>query len=93
MRDYVRKFYVSGEKHLLEWQVNPTSPLETVVITDAVWELIENGAVVKSGKAKADGQNVSLLFEAENEGSFVLRLFVTVPPETVETEILIDVTG
>ncbi len=85
--------YTVGEKRLIEWQIKPNAQIDTVVVTDARYELLKNGEVVKTGKADIDGRKLSCMFEAEETGSFLLRVFVTVPPETVKAEVNIDVSS
>lgn len=91
MVDCIRRKYTVGEKRVLEWQIMPNHPRDIIVVTDARYEVVSGGAVVDSGKMTVDGLKVSCIFDASEEGSFVFRIFVTVPPETVETELHIDV--
>ncbi len=92
MDNCLMRRYKIGEKRLIEWQIKPNSPNDTVVVTDARYELLSNGAIVKAGQVTVNNRLISHIFEAENTGSFILRIFVTVPPETVVTELYIDVT-
>ncbi len=92
MFECLQREYTVGEKRLIEWQIQPNSKIDTVVVTDARYELLKNGKTVKTGNAEVSGRKISLMFEAEEEGSFILRIFVTVPPETVKAELRIEVT-
>lgn len=91
MDNCLMRRYIIGEKRLIEWQIKPNSQLDTVVVTDATYEIIEYGKVIKSGSATVDANKISILFEADKAGSFTVKVFVTVPPETVEAELYIDV--
>lgn len=93
MGDYPTRQYTVGEKRLIEWQIKPNTQIDTIVVTDARYELLENGAVVKSGSVDIGKRMISYMFEAEKPGNFLLRVFVTVPPETVKTELYIDVSS
>lgn len=92
MDNCLMRQYKVGEKRLIEWQIKPNSPNDTVVVTDARYELLSNGITVKSGNVTVSNRLISHMFEAEDAGSFILRIFVTVPPETIETEVYIEVT-
>ncbi len=85
-----REFEV-GEKRLIEWEAVPNSSIDTVVVTNAEYSIIRKGEVIKSGSASIDGTKISCIFEAEETGSFILRISVTVPPETIISDMHIDV--
>lgn len=93
MCECLNRQYTVGEKRLIEWQIKPNTQIDTVVVTDAHYELLKNGEVVKTGNVDIDGRKISCMFEAEETGSFLLRVFVTVPPETVKAELYIDVSS
>lgn len=93
MFECLQREYTVGEKRLIEWQIQPNSKIDTVVVTDARYEFIKNGEVVKKGSAEVSGLKISLLFEAEEKGNFTLRLFVTVPPETIKSELSVYVSS
>lgn len=93
MDECLNRQYTVGEKRLIEWQIKPNTQIDTVVVTDAYYELLKNGEVVKTGIVDIDGRKISCMFEAEETGSFLLRVFVTVPPETVKAELYIDVSS
>jgi hypothetical protein len=40
-----------------------------------------------------EDKRVSLVFEATGKGEFVIKGFVTVPPETISTELIAQVEG
>ena len=93
----LRRLYRVGERHLIEWQIKPNKPTDIVVITKAKYNLLRGDEIIDSGNATVstvDGKHiVSVLFKANDPGTFTLRIFVTVPPETTAAEIWIDVTG
>lgn len=91
MCECLKRQYTVGEKRLIEWQIKPNTQIDTVVVTDARYELLKNGNVVKKGIVEISGYKISCMFEAEETGSFLLRVFVTIPPETVKAELYIDV--
>lgn len=91
MDNCLMRRYKIGEKRLIEWQIKPNSPNDTVVVTDARYELLSNDVKVKSGNVTVNNRLISHIFEAEEAGSFILRIYVTVPPETIETEVYIEV--
>lgn len=91
MCECLNRQYTVGEKRLIEWQIKPNSQIDTVVVTKARYELLKNGEVVKTGNMDVNGRKISCMFEAEEIGSFLLRVFVTVPPETVKAELYINV--
>lgn len=93
MFECLQREYTVGEKRLIEWLIQPNSKLDTVVVTDARYELLKNGEVVKTGNAEVNGLKISLMFEAEEKGNFILRVFVTVPPETIKAELSIFVSS
>ena len=92
MDNCLMRQYKVGEKRLVEWQIKPNSPNDTVVVTDARFELLSDGAIIKAGTVTVSNRLLSHMFEAEKAGSYILRIFVTVPPETIEAEVYIDVT-
>ncbi len=93
MFECLQREYTVGEKRLIEWQIQPNSKIDTVVVTDARYELLKNGEVIKTGNAEVSGLKISLMFEAEEKGNFILRVFVTVPPETIKAELSIFVSS
>lgn len=92
MHEFLRRQFKVGEKRTIEWQITPNSKLDTIVITEAKYTVYSGGAAIKSGNADINGLTLSCLFEAENEGCYMLELTVIVPPETVKTSLYIDVT-
>ena len=91
MDNFLNRRYKVGEKRLIEWQVKPNSPDDIIVVTDAKYELMKDGIKIENGDASRDGLTVSHFFQAAQTGSFMLRLYVTVPPETIVTELYIEV--
>ena len=96
MDSRLRREYTAGEKRRIDWEITPNRPDDTVVITEARYEIYPYGSsaendLIKSGTADVDGANVGFLFEGDKKGAYLVKLFVTVPPETAETELLINV--
>ena len=91
MFESLQREYTVGEKRLVEWSIQPNSKIDTVVVTDARYELLKNGDIIKKGHAEVNGLKISVMFEAEEKGNFILRIFVTVPPETIKSELSIYV--
>lgn len=88
----LRRFYAVGEARRIEWNIVPNDPDDTVVITGARYEILdENNETTETGQCDVDGMKVGVLFRAETAGTYLVRIFVTVPPETAETEIVCSV--
>ena len=87
--------YAIGEKVIIDWLVKTKCPFDTVVVEKARWEILHRNEIVDSGTAVVDIRNkktyISVLFNAKNQGHYVLRVYVTIPPETVAAEVYIDV--
>jgi hypothetical protein len=82
-----------GEAKYIDWLVKPTRKNDTVVITSARWELIDDktGQVRGSGPGIINGNMVSVLLAPEAKGKHILRTIIEVPPETLIEEARIDV--
>ena len=93
MFECLQREYAVGEKRLIEWQIQPNSKIDTVVVTAARYELLKNGEIIKTDNAEVSGHKISHMFEAEEKGNFILRIFVTVPPETIKAELSIFVSS
>lgn len=93
MSNCLNRQYTVGEKKLVEWIIKPNTQIDTIVVTDARYELLKNGEILKTGNVDVSGCKISYMFEAEEPGSFLLRVFVTVPPETVKAELSIEVSS
>ena len=86
------RIYTVGEVHQLDWEIKPNNRNDIVVVTSARYEILKRNTVIESGNAKVDGLKISCLFSAKEKGCYTVRIFVTVPPETVSAELEIDVT-
>lgn len=86
------RIYTVGETHQLDWEIKPNNRNDIVVVTAARYEILKSNSVIESGSAKIDGLKISCLFSAKEKGCYTVRIFVTVPPETVSAELEIDVT-
>ena len=92
-RKSLRRYYNIGEKRLIEWDIRPNNENDILVITEARYEIYKGEELVSSGSMTVEDKRVSLVFEATDKGEFVIKGFVTVPPETVSTELIAQVEG
>ena len=92
-RNALRRYYVVGEKGLIEWDVRPNDENDILVITEARYEVYKDKGLYDSGSMTIEDKKVSFIFEAKEKGEFLIRGFVTVPPETKATEIIAQVEG
>lgn len=92
-RNSLRRYYSIGEKRLIEWDIRPNNENDILVITEARYEIYKGEELVKFGSMTVEDKRVSLVFEATDKGEFVIKGFVTVPPETISTELIAQVEG
>ena len=92
-RNSLRRYYSIGEKRLIEWDIRPNNENDILVITEARYEIYKGEELVNSGSMTVEDKRVSLVFEATDKGEFVIKGFVTVPPETISTELIAQVEG
>lgn len=92
-RNSLRRYYNIGEKRLIEWDIRPNNENDILVITEARYEIYKGEKLVKSGSMTVEDKRVSFVFEATDKGEFVIKGFVTVPPETISTELIAQVEG
>ena len=92
-RNSLRRYYNIGEKRLIEWDIRPNNENDILVITEARYEIYKSEELVNSGSMTVEDKRVSFVFEATDKGEFVIKGFVTVPPETISTELIAQVEG
>lgn len=83
--------FQKGEKKVISAVVTPADDNELLIISTATYDIYDrNGTSVKSGNLEVDGNEISLLYEANTEGYFTLKITVVVGKETIiEKESLI----
>lgn len=93
-RNALRRYYVVGESRVIEWEIRPNNENDTTVITDARYEIYKGEVLIERGSmTRVDNKKVWFAFNATEKGEFLIRGFVTVPPETVSTELIAQVEG
>lgn len=93
-RNSLRRYYNVGESRVIEWEIRPNNENDTIVISEARYEIYKGDVLVKEGSMTSiDNKRVWFLFEANEKGEFVIKGFVTVPPETISTELIAQVEG
>lgn len=92
-RNSLRRYYSIGEKRLIEWDIRPNNENDILVITEARYEIYKGEKLVNSGSMSVEDKRVSFVFEAIEKGEFVIKGFITVPPETISTELIAQVEG
>lgn len=92
-RNALRRYYNIGEKRLIEWDIRPNDENDILVITEARYEVYKEDELIQNGSMKIEDKRVSFIFEAVEKGEFVVKGFVTVPPETISTELIAQVGG
>ena len=94
-RNTLRRYYSLGEKRLIEWELRPNDENDTLVISPdySGYEIQKIGSDAEpiKGRLEIGDKKVWLKFHAEEEGEFLIKIFVTVPPETVSTELIAQV--
>lgn len=83
--------FALGEQRYLEFEVRPKRQNDTVVITDAVWTLSQNGGPVDGGDCEMDGKTIRALIAPAEKGVYQLELSVTVPPEIRKERLMLYV--
>ena len=90
-RNCLRRYYHIGEKRIIEWNVRPNNQLDTLVITEAIYEIWSGKQKIQTGKLEVEGQRVRFVYQPLEVGEFLIKIFVTVPPETLGTELVVSV--
>lgn len=90
-RNCLRRYYHRGEKRLIEWSVVPNNELDTLVIVKATYEIFKSDKLVKNGNLDINKQKVGFNFIADEVGEFLIRIYITVPPETLSSELIATV--
>lgn len=83
--------FALGEQRYLEFEVRPRRPNDTVVITEAVWAMQQNGATVETGSCEVDGKMLRALIAPAVQGVYQLEIAVTVPPEVRKERLMLYV--
>lgn len=96
-RNTLRRYYNLGEKRLIEWDIRSNDENDVFVINKDLeytrYEIYKNGSEerIAKGELSIKDKRVSFIFNADEEGEFLIKIFVTVPPETVSTELIAQV--
>lgn len=87
-------FYL-GEVKFITASVASQNPNETIIITDAKYELrsVRTKETVKSGECSVSGNEISLLLDIAQAGVYELKLTVRVGAETFIQKTFIYVEG
>ena len=92
-RNTLRRYYNLGDKRLIEWELRPNDENDILVIEPnySGYEIYKIGSEEESKKGKLviEDKKVGFTFHANEEGEFLVKIFVTVPPETVSTELIV----
>ncbi|MEA5136488.1 MAG: hypothetical protein VB035_10180 [Candidatus Fimivivens sp.] len=83
--------FALGEQRYLEFEVRPRRAHDTVVITEAVWLMQQNGATVETGSCEVDGKTIRALIAPTGQGVYQLEIAVTVPPEVRKERLMLYV--
>lgn len=93
-RNSLRRYYNVGESRVIEWEIRPNNENDTIVISEARYEIYKGETLIKEGSmTSVDNKRVWFLFEATEKGEFVIKGFVTVAPEIISTELIAHVEG
>ena len=77
------QFY-PGEMKYITATVSPRNPNETVVISEAKYELIDSRKnTVEQGECETDKNEIRLLLGIDQEGYYTLKITVKIGKETV----------
>lgn len=93
-RNSLRRYYNIGESRVIEWEIRPNNENDTIVITDARYEIYKGETLIERGSmTNVDNKKVWFVFNATEKGEFVIKGFVAVPPEVISTELIAQVEG
>ena len=95
-RNTLRRYYKKGEVGLIEWEIRPNIEYENIVIDEAKYEILKDGIVIDANDIDKPeyGKNViGLAFDTTrfDKGEYLIRVFVTVHPETRIAEIIAQI--
>lgn len=85
--------YILGEDKYVEWRVTSCRSGDTVVITGATYELVQDttNEAVDTGSCVIDGTVIKALICPPDTGTYRLTVTVTVPPEIIKAAAYIRV--
>ena len=83
--------FALGEQRYLEFEIRPRRANDTVVITEAIWSMQQNGVMAETGSCEVDGKTIRALITPTEKGVYQLELSVTVPPEVRKERLMIYV--
>ena len=85
--------FIEGEKREVTATITSKNPDETVVIADAHFELLKksNNSVIQSGACEFTGNEVTVLLDLAEKGSYVLKITSNVGREVIKSKVLVDV--
>ncbi len=86
---YNNNMYV-GEAWYYDFEVRPTTPGASVVVTAASWSLVGDD-VELTGNCEIAGRSVRALITPPAAGKYTLTVSATVPPETIINKTIITV--
>ena len=90
-RNCLRRYYHIGEKRIIEWNLRANNQFDTLVITEAVYEIWKGKEKILTGNMDVEDTRVRLIYQPQQVGEFLIKIFVTVPPETLSTELVVSV--
>lgn len=82
--------FILGEEKRLGFEVKSKSG-QTLVITEAKFQLISNGTVLQGGNCDIDGQKLYCLIKPTERGYMYLEMEYVIAPETRKARININV--
>lgn len=83
--------FVLGEQRYLEFEIRPRRANDTIVVTEAEWELLQNGDTVASDNCEVEGKIVRALISPAEKGVYQMVLTVAVPPEVRKERLMLYV--
>lgn len=87
----LQRDFILGEKKYIKFKATSCDNTP-VVVTEATYELHENGSVVDSGGCIVNGSQFMVLLEPKKIGSFMLEVDYTIAPEVRKVRVAINVT-
>lgn len=79
-----------GEERFIKMKVGHSSN-KTFIITDAKYKLQKNGVIHASGSMNIENHTLTALISAKEKGLYSLKVFVTIPPETIIHKVCVQV--
>lgn len=83
--------FMQGEQRYIEFEIRPRRANDTIVITAASWELLQNDLTVETGSCEVHGRFIRALISPTGRGVYQLEVAVTVPPEVRKERLVLYV--